>query len=130
MKMLKFGTKNALFGYFLARILKNYCHIWNQILYLKFFISGFLTRTANFGISSDFSKVLGSAFFEGPGLGMSSLYKVCRFFIYFKGYLRCKTITSQNVSSEAQIKNFFILWKSYVPFSSYPGFCVFNHPMI
>ena len=26
-----------------------------------------------------------------------------------KGYLRYKTITSQNVSSEAQIKNFFIL---------------------
>ena len=25
-----------------------------------------------------------------------------------KGYLRYKTITSQNVSSEAQIKNFFI----------------------
>ena len=26
----------------------------------------------------------------------------------FKGYLRYKTITSQNMSSEAQIKNFFI----------------------
>ena len=26
----------------------------------------------------------------------------------FKGYLRYKTITSQNVSSEAQVKNFFI----------------------
>ena len=26
-----------------------------------------------------------------------------------KGYFRYKTITSQNVSSEAQIKNFFIL---------------------
>ena len=30
MKMPKFGTKNALFGYFWVRILKNYCHIWNQ----------------------------------------------------------------------------------------------------
>ena len=29
--------------------------------------------------------------------------------LYFKDYLCCKTITSQNVSSEAQIKNFFIL---------------------
>ena len=29
-KMSQFGTKNALFGYFWARILKNYCHIWNQ----------------------------------------------------------------------------------------------------
>ena len=27
----------------------------------------------------------------------------------FNGYLRYKTITSQNVSSEAQVKNFFIL---------------------
>ena len=26
-KMPKFGTKNTLFGYFLARILKSYCHI-------------------------------------------------------------------------------------------------------
>ena len=30
MKMPKFGTKNVLFGYFWARILKNYSHIWNQ----------------------------------------------------------------------------------------------------
>ena len=28
--MSKFGTKNALFGYFWARILKNYFHISNQ----------------------------------------------------------------------------------------------------
>ena len=28
--MPKFGTKSALFGYFWARILKNYCHIWDQ----------------------------------------------------------------------------------------------------
>ena len=30
MKISKFGTKRALFGYFWARILKSYCHIWNQ----------------------------------------------------------------------------------------------------
>ena len=30
--MPKFGTKCALFGYFLGRILKNYCHTWNQHL--------------------------------------------------------------------------------------------------
>ena len=30
MKMSKFGTKNVLFGYFWARTLKNYCHIWNK----------------------------------------------------------------------------------------------------
>ena len=28
--MPKFGAKTTLSGYFLARILKNYCHIWNQ----------------------------------------------------------------------------------------------------
>ena len=28
--MPKFGTQNALFGYFWARIKKNYCQIWNQ----------------------------------------------------------------------------------------------------
>ena len=46
-----------------------------------------------------------------------------------KGYLRYKTITYQNVSSGAQVKNFFILWKSDVPFSRYSGFCIFNHLM-
>ena len=30
MKIFKFGTKNALFGYFWAGIWKWYCHIWNQ----------------------------------------------------------------------------------------------------
>ena len=28
--MPKFGNKSALFGYFCARILKNFCRIWNQ----------------------------------------------------------------------------------------------------
>ena len=31
-KMLKFGNKNAWFGYFWARILENYCHVLNQHL--------------------------------------------------------------------------------------------------
>ena len=31
-KMSEFGTKNALFGCFWARIFKKYCHIWNQHL--------------------------------------------------------------------------------------------------
>ena len=37
-------------------------------------------------------------------------------------------INSQNVLSEAQVKNFFISQKSYVPFSIYSSFCIFNHP--
>ena len=47
-----------------------------------------------------------------------------------KGYLRYKTITSQNVPSKAQINHFFISRKNYVPFSRYSSFCIFNHSMI
>ena len=47
-----------------------------------------------------------------------------------KGTSATKTITCQNVSSEAQIKNFFISYKNYVPFSRYSSFCIFIHPMI
>ena len=49
--------------------------------------------------------------------------------VWLKGCLCYKTITSQNVSSEKQIKNFFIL-KNYIPFSRYSSFCIFNHLMI
>ena len=35
----------------------------------------------------------------------------------FKGFIRYKTITSQIVSSEAQVKNFFLLKKSDFHFS-------------
>ena len=44
----------------------------------------------------------------------------------FKGYLHCKTITSQNVPPEAQINNFFFIEK----FLRYSSLCIFNHPMI
>ena len=47
-----------------------------------------------------------------------------------KGCLHYKTITSQNVSSEAQINNFFISLKNYVRFSRYSNFCIFNHLVI
>ena len=48
---------------------------------------------------------------------------------FFKGYLRYKT-TTQNVLSEAQVRNFFISQKSYVPLSRYLSFCIFSHPII
>ena len=48
----------------------------------------------------------------------------------FKGYLRYKAITLQNVPSEAQIIFFFISQKNYVPLLSYSSLCIFNHPMI
>ena len=47
---------------------------------------------------------------------------------FLKG-VRYKTITSQNVSFEAQIKNFYFAEK-YVLFSRYLSICIFNHPMI
>ena len=50
--------------------------------------------------------------------------------IKFKGYLCYKMITSQNVPSKAQIKNFFIWWINYVPFSRYSSFHIFYHRMI
>ena len=56
------------------------------------------------------------------------LHSLC--YIYHKGCLRYKTIISPNVSSEAQIKKFFILLKNYIPFSRYSSFCIFNHLMI
>ena len=61
-------------------------------------------------------------------------YKVKYFIDYHVGCL-CQKLLSylelkrlpQNLSFEAQFKNFFILQKSYVSFSS---FCIFNHPII
>ena len=44
-----------------------------------------------------------------------------------KSYLRYKTITSQNVPSEAQVKNVFVSKKIYFPFSRCSSF---NHLMI
>ena len=36
-KLAKFWTKNALFGYFWARIFKRYCRIWNRtLIFVKF----------------------------------------------------------------------------------------------
>ena len=47
-----------------------------------------------------------------------------------KGYLWYKTITSQNLSSKAQVTNFFIFQKIYVPSLRYSSFCIFKHPML
>ena len=38
--------------------------------------------------------------------------------------------TSQNVPYEAQVKNYLISQKIYVPFSRYSSFCTFQHPII
>ena len=39
-------------------------------------------------------------------------------------------LTSQDVSSEAQVKKNFISQKTYVPFSRHSSFCIFNYPKI
>ena len=49
MKIHKFATKGALFGYFLVRILKYYCHIWNQ--------HHRICKTAKFGEKNENSQI-------------------------------------------------------------------------
>ena len=44
-QMSKFGPKNALLWYFWARIWKNYCHIWNQLIWI-ILITKFRKRTS------------------------------------------------------------------------------------
>ena len=54
MKMPKFGAKCALFGYFLARILKNYCRIWNQHLRISVIVKFCEeTKIPKFGTKND-----------------------------------------------------------------------------
>ena len=60
--------KMSYFGIFLARILKNYFHIWNQHprICQKY---EFLTNTLNFGIRSAFTK--------GPGSEVRVVDRIC-----------------------------------------------------
>ena len=62
----------------------------------------------------------------------SQIFRKCVKLIFFllKDYLRYKTITSQHVSSKAQVKSFLILQQRYAPFSRYSSFCIFNHFII
>ena len=48
--------------------------------------------------------------------------------LFIKGFLHYKTITCQTGSSEAQVNNFFISWKDYVPFSRYQFFVFLTIP--
>ena len=69
--MLKFGTKNALFGYFYKTI------VVFEISTLKFAKNEFLTHTVKFGVESAFSIGPGSAFFQGPDPCLGLLFKLC-----------------------------------------------------
>ena len=62
----KFGTKNVLFGYFWARILRPTAAIF-EISTLKFVENESLTHTVDFSMGSTFSKCPGPVFSEGPG---------------------------------------------------------------
>ena len=46
----------------------------------------------------------------------------------YKGYLCYKTVTSQDASSDGQVKNFFISCKSYVLFSRIQVFVFLTIP--
>ena len=62
-----------------------------------------------------------------------SIFKELRrsdFTLHFQGYIRYKTIASQNMPFEAPVKDFFVSKESYVPFSGYSSFCIFNRTMI
>ena len=62
-----------------------------------------------------------------------SIFKELRrsdFILHFQGYIRYKTIASQNMPFEAPVKDFFVSKESYVPFSGYSSFCIFNRTMI
>ena len=66
-------------------------------------------------------------------LGTKTISKIILLFVFkitesLKDYLHYKTMTSQNVSSETQINNFFISQKNYVPFSRYSSFVFLTIP--
>ena len=73
----KFGTKNALFGYFqkLLSYLKS--------APLNLSRNESITQTVNFRVGSAFSRGPTSAFSEGPGPGPDPLYKVCPLLLFF-----------------------------------------------
>ena len=50
--------------------------------------------------------------------------------LVFQGDLRYKTITSQNVPSKVQIKNFFYFVEKLCVVLKIFKFCIFNHPMM
>ena len=62
MKILKFGIKNTLFGYFWAGISKSYRHIWNQhsqiCIIAKF---GAKTKILKFGTKNTLNGYFGGA---------------------------------------------------------------------
>ena len=75
--MLRFETKNALFGYFRLEFWKSI--VIFKIVSRKFSKNECFTYTVNFGIGSAFFKCPGFAFSEGLGTGLGPLYKACCF---------------------------------------------------
>ena len=92
-KMPKFGTTNALFGYFWDRFSKSI--VVFEISILEFLKYESLTHTMNFGIEFAFSKGPRSAFLEGLGPGPGPLYKVCSLFFKYEKFAfeKSETVT-------------------------------------
>ena len=93
--MPKFGTKNLLLEYFSARILKNYCHIWNQHLRISV-IAKFCkeTRMPTFGIKN----ILFGYFFDPKCLIWVFLPKNFRKTIFIFEISNLKFVYLQNFS--------------------------------
>ena len=75
--MPKFGTENALFGFFWPRMLKNYCHIRNQHTQICHESLIFSLRQCILVWSFLFIKGLGFPFSKCPDPGPGPFFQVC-----------------------------------------------------
>ena len=70
-----------------------------------------LSQTADFENTIDYAydALINNTTFTSHNVKVSTYSYILQERTSFKSYLRYKTITSQNVPSEAQVKNFFVL---------------------
>ena len=113
--LIKLGSFFSAFGpifYIFGRFFKTKCHFFEN------------------GSTTTFLFLLLSKVFDTYQVYYTILLIASELILSLKGYLHYKTITSQNVSPEAQVKNFFVSQKIYVPLSRHSSFCIFNYPKI
>ena len=93
------------------KIIIGYINFWDEYDYLCFDIYVFLyfDMAELFGSYSILSRLSGCRMSILSSLVITNRTRNVQCKCLYKGYLHYKTITSQNVSSEAQIKNSFIL---------------------
>ena len=97
--MPKFGNKTALFGYFWARSLKNYCHIWNQLLRICLF-ARFRKKTKMPKLRTK-NALFGYFWQKMPYLGSSGLGFFKKILWYWKS-APLKFVYSQNFAKKKQ----------------------------